>query len=150
MISQKIILERIKYLELLILNISGSVSEGDISSVTKTFYCDSSANVGDVVFLSKNTNNKIIVNNTNTQEIPSIGVIELKITDTICKVICFGYTNNKYGGLKKSKKVFLSSTGSLTTTKPVKGYIQVLGFCYETDQVFICPELLRVKQNPFV
>jgi len=54
-----------------------------------------------------------------------------------------------YGDCQAAERVWLSTTGNLTSDPPDTGYLQILGFCTSDCDVFLDVELERVKQYPF-
>lgn len=131
----------------IILKKSGS-STGDITRFVRTFDCASTVAVGNIVYSAPNVDNFVFVNVDNTVVAPSIGIVIEKPTSFTCKVQMYGPCSITFSGLLRSKKVFLSTTGGLTTTVPTTGYLQKIGFSYENDKVFIDPNEIRVKLNP--
>ena len=114
--------------------------------ITHEYSCDASAAVGDIVYFS--SDNFVTKQPDNKGEV-SVGVITEKVTSVLCKVLTYGPCFVTFSGLLVSKKVFLSSTGVPTSTKPSGGFVEVLGVCYEANKVFVNLSMGRVKQNPF-
>jgi hypothetical protein len=115
----------------------------------KTYECDSSVSVGDVVFLSQTVDNYVYSNTDNKESLLSIGIVISKEDTTTAKVQIFGDCSLTFTGLEQGKRVWLSSTGQLTTSVPTDGYVHIIGMCYENNKVFINPELNKLKRNPF-
>lgn len=125
---------------------SGGTSTSSI--YTRVFDCGSSVSVGDIVYPSTGIDNFVVTNVNNTVAEPSIGIVISKPTSVTCTVQIYGECSLIFTGLTRSKKVFLDTDGSLTTSVPSSGYLQKIGNCYENDKVFIDPNEIRVKLNP--
>jgi hypothetical protein len=119
----------------------------EAKTVISNFNCEATAVVGDVVHVSEFDNNTVITNVDNLHSRPTIGILIEKLSATECKVLTHGKWTQSYLGLEKGKKVFLSVSGSLTTTPPNTGYVQVVGLCYEEDKIFVNPSKERVKRT---
>lgn len=115
----------------------------------RIFDCDAIAIVGDVVFTSSFTANKVLINLDNREENPSIGIIVNKPTVTTATVQLFGDCSLTFSGLIRGKNVFLSDTGVLTQIPPTNGYLQSIGTCIDQDRVYIDIDFRRVKRTPF-
>lgn len=127
---------------------AGLTNAASATEYTKTFDCAVSVSIGDVVYPSDATDNLVITNTDNTKLSPSIGVVIAKPTTTTCTVQMFGECSLTFTGIQRSKKVFLDTDGTLTTSVPGTGYLQQMGFSYENTKVFIDPQEIRVKLNP--
>lgn len=115
------------------------------ASLVLTFDCEASASVGDIVYQDALNDTKVLVNTTNTESKPSIGVIIEKLTTTTCKVLVLGI-NAGYSGLSIGSKVFLDTDGTTTSTKPSTGYVQTLGIAVSATQIYFSPNATRVLQ----
>lgn len=114
--------------------------------VALNFQCDVSATVGDLVKQSSTVSEKVDVLSTNTDIGPCIGVILEKPQPQIAKVLLLGVKEG-FAGLTVGAKVFLSTTGSVTTTKPTTGYLHILGVALASDAVLFIPNNIRTKFN---
>lgn len=103
--------------------------------------------LNDIVYLS-NISGVIERNIDNREIFPSIGIVIDK-TASLCSVLLYGECQTVFSGLIKGKPVYLSDTGSLTSIRPTTGYVQIMGFSYDTDKIFVNPSLNRTKLNPF-
>jgi len=121
---------------------SVSTSEG----VVKEFEC-TSGNVGDVVHHSATTDNKVEASTNNTDDQRSIGVI-IEKNGTTAKVKILGYVSG-FSGLTRGAEVFLSTSGTLTSTPPTTGYVQIMGYATSTTEVCLEPGNFRAKRYPF-
>jgi len=108
--------------------------------------CDVSATVGDLVMESDSVANQVDVAVNNTDIRPVIGVIVDKPTTTTCQIMMVGRVSG-LSGLTKGRKVFLSETGTITSTLVTTGYIQCLGVAKEADEINFNPQLQRVLRT---
>jgi hypothetical protein len=115
----------------------------------KNFLCDSTAQIGDIVYIHPTENNKVIVNIDNCNDNPSVGIIVKKISITEAKVQLCGECSLLFSGLQKSKNVFLGLDGKLTNAVPNTGFIQKIGISLEDQKVFLNIDYMRIKRNPF-
>ena len=118
-------------------------------NVIKYFFCDTNAQIGDVVRMSTTISNKVIVTTDNKHPIISIGIITDKITPTIAQILIQGSCTLDFPGLVLGERIFHSKTGSLTTTIPDNGYIHIIGFCYETNKIYVKPSMDRIGRGTF-
>ena len=116
---------------------------------SKVFDCDNTVNVGDVVYLSQTMNTYIYTNTDNREDLLSIGIVIEKPTIVTAVVQIYGDCNIVFSGLEQGKRVWVSPTGGVTTQVPINGYAHIIGMCYEDDKIFINPELIKLKRNPF-
>jgi hypothetical protein len=112
--------------------------------VILTFQCESSASVGDFVYLDSVVDEKVLVNTSNTVVSPTIGVIDSKPSAQLCEVMVVGLRGG-YSGLLKGQKVFLSASGQATATKPTTGYLHVLGVAVSATEMIVLPNSIRTK-----
>jgi hypothetical protein len=112
--------------------------------VILSFQCESTAAVGDLVYIDPSTANKVLSNTDNTLVNQTIGVIDSKPQATICEVMVLGIKAG-YSSLTVGSRVFLSSTGGVTQTKPIAGYLHNLGVAVSSTEVLFIPNNLRTK-----
>jgi len=108
--------------------------------------CDVALQVGDLVVESETLADTVETVNDNTDIRPVIGIVADKLTTTLCRVMFIGTVTGLAGGLNKGRKVFLSTTGSFTSTPPITDYVQNLGVAKEGDEVDFNPQLQRVRR----
>ena len=108
--------------------------------------CDVSAAIGDLVMESSTIANKADVATDNLDIRPVMGVIISKPTTTTCEIMMVGRVSG-FSSLNKGFKVFLSGTGSITSTAPASGYVQCLGTAKESTEVDFNPQIQRVKRS---
>lgn len=108
--------------------------------------CDASLNVGDLVYIDPSTANKVLKATGNTAVNQVIGVVDTKPQATIAEVMLLGVRTG-YTGLTVGSKVFLSTSGTVTSTKPSTGHIHVLGFATDTTDVMFIPTGVKVLQS---
>lgn len=123
-------------------------SASSSTEITKVFDCDSSVSVGDIVFIST-TDNKVEANINNRELKKSIGIVIEKITTETAKVLTHGECSISFSGLVRGKKVYISTSGSLTTTIPTTGYLHCIGECIANNYVYVNISNERIKLNPF-
>lgn len=109
------------------------------------YLCDSSAAVGDFVYIDSAINNKIIVANTNETPLPVIGVIESKATSTLASVLIIGEYENTGYNLMRGKPVYLDTNGDPTTTT-FAGLKQIVGYAQSTTKMLVLPNSRRVRR----
>lgn len=129
-----------------IVGINAGIYESEV--ITKDMACEVSSTIKDIVYPSDSEDNKVYTNINNRVDIPSIGIIISKIGN-ICKVLLYGKCDLIFTGIVTGKTVFLGIDGQPTQTKPTTGYMQILGFAYETGKIFVNPNYIRAKFNPF-
>ena len=113
-----------------------------------TFPCDVSAVTGDLVRASDTLAGGVDVAVDNLIQRPVIGLILSKPTTTTAEILLLGKASG-FSGLTQGATVFLSSTGTATTTAPVgPGYLQVLGAATNTTEIIFSPQLRVVRRNP--
>lgn len=103
---------------------TGGGAAGD--DVTVTLNCLSSVGVGDIVCVqSANT----VMPTTALGPRPAVGIVQEKPTPTTAVVVLSGRTKPIFTGLIPGTEYFLSTSGSLTATKPttVGSFIQLIG-----------------------
>lgn len=113
------------------------------SFVVETRFCLASAAVGDLVVESETIVNRVDVVTDNTDVRPVFAVIIEKLSDTECVILLLGQIGG-FSGLTKGRKVFLSTTGTFTSTPPTTGYMQSLGVAKEDSIVDFRPNMQRV------
>lgn len=109
------------------------------------FQCEASANVGDLVYQDPTTNEKVLVNTSNMLVYKTIGVIDSKPDPQIAEVMVLGVKTG-YSGFTRSSAVFISTTGTPTTTKPSNnGYLHHIGVAVSEDSFLFIPNNIRTK-----
>ena len=117
----------------------------EASLLVNTRTCDISAIVGDLVMESSTSVNTVDVASDNTDLRPVFGIIIEKVDSTTAKILLIG-TISGFSGLTKGNQIFLSITGSITSTPPITGYLQSLGVAKESTEVDFNPKMQRVKR----
>lgn len=117
------------------------------TGVAQEFDVDAGSVVGDIVKESLTIDNKAEVATNNTSTNRAIGVIIEKVTLTTAIVKTLGQVDG-YSGLTKGLEVFLSPTGTFTSTPPTTGYVQIMGFAISATQVYLEPGNFRAKRTP--
>lgn len=108
------------------------------------FSCDSSLAVGDLVFESSSVDKKVekAVDNFGVPQV--FGICVEKPDTTTAKILILGIATG-FTGLTRGGRIFLSATGSLTTTKPSTGYLHNLGVAVSSTEVMFIPNNIRVN-----
>ena len=113
------------------------------TKIVLTFDCEASADVGDLVYIDPDNENKVLVNANNTVIQQTIGVITTKPDSTTAKVLILGIASG-YSSLTISGKIFLGTDGLITQTLPTSGYRQVLGVAASETEILFIPSNERV------
>lgn len=109
------------------------------------FACTASTAVNDVVFQSSGADQSVepFVNNTVSNQ--ALGICIEKINATTCKVLLLGIATG-FSGLTRGARIFLSTTGTLSPTKPPTGYLQNLGIATSSTEAMFIPNNIKVLQ----
>lgn len=107
--------------------------------------CNSSANIGDFVFFSLTDEDKVEIAADNNSNGPIAGVISDKPTTDTCNIMVQGEITG-LTGLAHGKKVFISTTATATTTRPITNFIQEIGLAISSNKMFFKPEIRRIKK----
>lgn len=110
------------------------------------FTCDSSAVVGDWVYLDSVVDQKVIVATNNSSPLPVIGVIERKRNETTADVVILGTYEDASYSLTKGSTVYLDALGKPTTTPPTTGICQVIGFTTKNNEILVKSENRRFRR----
>ena len=113
--------------------------------VTDTRICLASAQIGDLVVESEVLVDRVDVVGDNTDVRPVFAIIIDKLSDTECVILLLGVIGG-FSGLTKGRKIFLSTSGGLTSTPPSTGYMQSLGVAKEASIIDFFPNMQRVKR----
>ena len=108
------------------------------------FACSVSAAIGDLVYQNPSVNESVIVAADNTQIQQIIGVIYAKPQPTIASVLILGIAEG-FSSFTVGGRVFLSATGTPTTTRPSAGFLHNLGVAISPSEFLIVPNNIRVK-----
>jgi hypothetical protein len=115
----------------------------------KTFNCDASTQIGDIVCINPSNPTILLVNSDNRTSNPSIGIVIKKSSSTRAKIQLFGECSIAITGLQVSRPVFLGTDGKLTQTIPATGFIQKMGIALEDNKIFLNVDYMRIKRTPF-
>lgn len=129
-------------LELVDINSSGN---GEAVKIVENVTVEAGSSVGDIVHPSLITPELHEVSVDNTSVSPSVGIIMSKSSSTSAKILYQGLIDG-FSGLTPGKKVFLSLTGTLTSTPPTTDYMQCMGYALSSTEVYLKPEYQRVKR----
>lgn len=117
-------------------------------TVQDTLICDVSASVGDLVRASDTIPDGVDVAVDNSEKRPVIGLILNKPTTTSAEILFLGLVNG-FSGLTQGATLFLSATGTVTSTVPPgAGYVQILGSAVDPTKILLSPQLRVVRRNP--
>ena len=121
-----------------------AVNAQESERVVIPFNCDVSASVGDLVYQDPSNDEKVIVLTDNTTVYQCIGIILTKSAATTANVLVLGLYEG-YAGLSRGNPIFLSTSGTITTTKPASGYLHRLGVAVSSTKVLMIPNNVRTK-----
>lgn len=107
--------------------------------------CSASEAIGDPVVFSLTLDKTVerITSNVYTQLV--VGIINEKPTVTTCIVIVMGILDGIATGLSKGEAVWVSTSGGLTTTRPVTGHLQGLGIAISPTGIIV-----NIEQNKVI
>ena len=111
---------------------------GEVVQVLFNRICEATAAVGDLVRVDLVTPSKVLVAVNNLINRPVIGVISDKPSSTVCTVTLSGVITVTPTLI--SGDVYLSPTGTFTTTKPTSDYIQIMGYSFGDGTMDLKPE----------
>ena len=107
--------------------------------------CSASEVIGDPVVFSLTLDKTVerITSNVYTQLV--VGIINEKPTVTTCIVIVMGILDGIATGLSRGEAVWVSTSGGLTTTRPVTGHLQGLGIAISPTGIIV-----NIEQNKVI
>ena len=111
----------------------------------KNMSCDASSSIGDLVFLNPLNPNSILSAQDNNSNLPIIGLIIDKPTDTVARVLLNGLL--QLDTVIASGKIFVGLSGGLTLNGPTTGHLQQLGFSFGDGVIDFNPSSIRVKRS---
>lgn len=114
-------------------------------AIVLPFTCESTTNVGDIVYPDPINDLKVLSNTNNSIIQQSIGVVLEKSSPTDCKVVVCGLVGG-YSGLSRGGKIYLSTSGTITQSPPATGYLQQLGVAVSEVDVLLNVNWERVKR----
>lgn len=115
------------------------------NNIVESRICLAGAAIGDLVVESATVTNLVETVTDNTDVRPVFAIIIDKPTDTTCTIVLLGRVSG-FSGLTKGSKVFLSTSGGITSTPPTTDYMQSLGVAKEVDTIDFNPNMQRVKR----
>lgn len=113
----------------------------------QTFSCETSLAVGDPVYIDTTTANKVLkpVDNFGSEQI--IGLVFQKPSPASARVLLLGVCPG-FSGLSEGGRIFLSTTGGITQTKPTNdGYLQRIGVATSGTEILVMPTNSKVKMT---
>ena len=111
--------------------------------IIKSMDCTAIEAVGDLVYQSLSTNGLAVKAIDNTNLSPIVGQIIFKPTTLTCRVQLKGIVPVAIA----RGRVWLGATGTYTTSAPISGYVQNLGWSCGDGRVEINPEMRRTKRS---
>jgi len=131
--------------QFLFVNADGYYEEGYVDGIVVIRDCDASLAAGDLVCESTTITNGVdkVTSNSETRDV--IGWVVSKPTSTTAEVLFKGNITG-LSGLTKAGKVYLSSTGTFTSTLAVANYVKILGHAIDTNQIDFNPVNTKVKR----
>ena len=125
--------------EFLLVDVDGNYTISYIDGSGITRVCDAGAAVGDLVVDSETVANGVDVLADNVDVRSGVsGIIVEKLDTTKC-IVASKAVIEGLSGLTKGAKVFLSTTGGMTPTRPTTGYFCILGHAVEVDTLNFNP-----------
>ena len=123
-------------------------SSNSNSPITDIFNCDSSLNVGDIVYISDTTTKSISKIDSYNQNVNPIGIITNKTSTTKCNVFEYGICPITFPNITDDQRnVFIGISGGVTTEVPPSGYISIIGHSIGNSQIFINIDSDRIKRS---
>jgi len=119
--------------------------EGSLDYFSEDYKQDGSLVLDDLVYQS-GFNSEVVKASSNASNNPIIGVVTgvLSITDvTVTYLGVFDISDT----VTEGQKVFISSSGTVTSDLPDVDYIQVLGHAVTTTRIYFNPAVRRTKRN---
>jgi len=107
--------------------------------------CDSTLAVGDLVYESATSALTVdeVTDNSDTRLV--IGICIDKPTSTTAEILFKGSMTG-LTGYTPGKKIYCSPTGTLTSSLPSSGYVQILGNCSDGTQIDFSPAMHQMKR----
>lgn len=109
------------------------------------FSCAASVAIGDIVVPSLTTDDTVEKLTSNVYSSLVVGFVSAKPTTTTCKVRIMGVLSG-FSGLTRGLPVFVSTSGTPTTTFPATGHRQVLGLAKNATTIVINIEMMKVER----
>lgn len=131
-------------LKFLYVDSAGDYTEAVVEGVMEERTCLSTLAVGELVSESNGIPNGVdlVADNTDTRSVVGI-VIEKKSTTTA--IVLFSGRIEGLSGFTKSKKIFLDTDGTMTSTKPTTGYLHIIGQCNNEGVINFNPVNTKTK-----
>lgn len=138
-----------------LLQLQPSIYPSSTVNRTMSAHCASSDGVGDCVYLygPKITDDWYQVRKadiTNSDKMPSFGIIVEKYTPTTCKVQWFGFVENIYSTLVLGKPHFVGYDSKPTWPNPARSaaahILQKIGIAFDSDTLLLVPDLRIFKR----
>ena len=108
--------------------------------------CNIEASIGDPVVFSQSDDNTVESLTSNVYDNRLVvGIISAKAEPTQCTVVTMGILENITTGLTRGLPLWVALDGSLTTTKPSSGHLQVLGNSISSTSISVNLEMRKVK-----
>jgi len=108
--------------------------------------CNIEASIGDPVVFSQTDDNAVESLTSNVYDNRLVvGIISNKTSPIQCTVVTMGIMDNITTGLTRGLPLWVDTDGSLTTTKPASGHLQVLGNSISSTSISVNLEMRKVK-----
>ena len=118
--------------------IPGPPGEDGSADLIKTFICDASVPVNAPVLVGGP--GFVQVSSDNNSASPIIGIVIERPTIDTCRVQVLGFYNLSF----PQGDLYLSVAGTLSTVRPLDGFVQVIGYSYGDGSILIQPQQQRV------
>ncbi len=125
--------------------VSGTPAD-DAKRIVDIRNCDASLTVGDLVWESTTIANGVDECTNNTDKRRVIGVCVQKVTDTTAEIMFRGALASLIN-LSVGDKVYCSPAGTITSTLPSSGYVQVLGDAYGEETCDFSPSHMQILRS---
>jgi len=119
--------------------------EGSLDYFSENYKQDGSLVLDDLVYQS-GFNREVVKAINNNSNNPIIGVVTDVISSTDVTVTYLGVFDIPDNVLE-GQKVFISSSGTVTSDLPSVDYVQVLGHAVTTNRIYFNPAVRRTKRN---
>jgi len=119
------------------------VVESGNAAAVKTMDCLTGVAVDDLVFQLSSVDNTAIKAVNNTAVEPIVGIVTSKPTSITCVVQVSGILNKT----EPRGRLWVSTSGTLTSTPPVTGYVQEMGWSCGNGKVKLNPVVPRILRS---
>lgn len=139
----------------MVANVRKRVTSSEVGEISFSADCPSALSVEDIVYITGPEVSGIaqvdIVDITNVNTMPAIGIITEKTSSTRCKVVLVGEITTT-STLTPGKRYFVGATGTLSSTIPAPGvgaiaFAQPVGYALAVNRLIFNPESTPIIQK---